>query len=137
MQDDVLGCASGVEGPHQFEANALRDLDEGELVVHEIGVLGRADAVGQRVRGTAHASVRISCLDEVTNVDELLSGDLVADAWADTVLRGVVTDPSVLLEHILHVPQGLDLLCEAAEPWHPGGIQEMVLEDSVLRWVGQ
>ena len=43
----------------------------------------------------------------------------------------------MLLEHLLHVSQSLNLLGEATESGHTGGIQEMVFEDSVLRRIGE
>ncbi len=76
--------------------------------------------------------MRIGRLNEIANIDEFLSCDLMADTRADTIFSGIITHSGVLLEHVLHVSQGLNLLSEATKPRHSGGVQQMVLKDCVL-----
>ncbi len=80
VENDVLCGATGMKFAHQFEADGFGHLDEGEAGADKVRVLGRADAVGQRVRGAAHAGVAVRGLNEIAHFDEFLTRHLMADA---------------------------------------------------------
>ena len=60
----------------------------------------------------------------------------MADSWAAPPDRRIVAQSRVLLELLLHPPQGLDLVCELAEARNPGGVEQVVFEHCELGWVG-
>ena len=101
----------------------------------EVGVLCGADAIGQSIGRPTHAGVRVGRLYEVTNIDELLACDLMADARTDAVLGRVIAHSRALLKHLLHLSQRLYFLGEPTVLGHAGGVQEMVFENRKFRWI--
>ncbi len=110
VEHQVLGRHPGRELAGQLEADRLRHLHLGEALVHQVGVLGRPDAPGERVVDAAHAGVAVGRLDEVAGIDQRLARHLVADAGRDPVVGGEVAHAGVALELALQLAQGLDLV---------------------------
>ena len=135
VQNHILSRAARIKRAHQLEANALGHVDESKLIVDQIGVFRRTHSVGQCVGGATHAGVAVSSLNEVADIDEFLTRDLMTDSRTHTVDSRVVTHASVLLEGHLQVPQTLDLVDEAPESRHAGRIQKMVFEDGEFQRV--
>ena len=136
-EDHVFGRAAVVEFAHQLKPDGFGDLHEGEPRTDEVGVLGGPNAPRQRVRGTAHAGVRVGCLNEIANFDKLLSGHLVADARRHAVNGGIVAHPGVLLESDLEVAQRLNFVHEGHELWVVLGVEEVVFKDGELAGIRQ
>ncbi len=78
-ENDVFGRAAVVEFAHEFEADGFGDFDKRETGTDEVGVFGGAYAPRQGVGCAAHARVGVSGLDEITDLNEFLSCDLVAN----------------------------------------------------------
>ena len=102
-EDDVLCRAAVVKFADEFEANRFGHLDEGEAGADEVGVFGGANAPRESIGSAAHAGVRVGRLDEIANLNEFLSRDLMANARRDTVNGGIVTYARVLLEGHLQI----------------------------------
>ena len=104
MENHVFSGTAWIQFAHQFETNTFWDLDERELIVNKISIFGGTHSISQCIGSASHTSVRISRLDEVANVDELFSRNLVAYSWAHPILGRIVSHSGVLLKQILHIP---------------------------------
>ena len=128
-EHDVFRGAPWVQLADQIEANRFRNLYESEAGVNEGRVFGCTHAVSQRIGAATHAGVRIGRLNEVTWVDKFFTRHLVTDARAHAILRRVIADAGVLLENLLHIAQGLNLLNEGRETSDTICVKQVILED--------
>ena len=131
-EDDVLGRAPVMEFAHELETNGFGDFHEGEASADQVGVFRGAHAPRQGVGSAAHAGVGVRGLNEITNFDELLTGNLMADARRHAVNGRVVSHAGMLLEGHLQVPQRLHLVHERNEFRVVLGVEKMVFEHGKL-----
>ena len=76
--------------------------------------------------------MRISCLNEISRINEFFACDLVANPRTHAIASLVIADAGMGLEFALQISHGLNFFRKGFESGYPIGVKEVVFENGKL-----